>query len=195
MKKTCSLINKSGGRVVYNIKDPDCYVRREIYPGQKIPNVKVFELEKLVQQPGGLKLFYNYLQIDDEEILQYLLNGGHEPTEYWLTEKQIPTWINTCSVDEFKDALDFAPQGTKDLIKQYSVSVPLKDYEKRQAVLDQLGFNVTAAIESQKTEDEQKEEAKEKAIKVAAAAQAGRRSTTTTIIKPTKKEDISEKEG
>ena len=34
-----------------------------------------------------------------------------------LKEAQIPTWINSCSLDEFKDALDFAPEGIKELIK------------------------------------------------------------------------------
>lgn len=178
MNSTCNLYNKSGGRVVYNIKDPDCTVRREIYPGQVIKNMKVSELEKLIQQPGGFTLFYNYLMIDDEEILKYLLNGEEPAIEYWLTEDKIPTWINTCSVDEFKDALDNAPDGTKDLLKKYAVSVPLKDYEKRQAMIDQLGFDVTAAIEL--TKDESTPVAKA----AVTTPSTTRRASTTSIVKP-----------
>jgi hypothetical protein len=80
-------------------------------------------------------------------VLRYLINGEEAP-EYWLTESNIPSWMETCSLDEFKDALDFAPEGTKDLIKQYAVSLPLNDYSKRQAIKEQLGFDVSTAIEN-----------------------------------------------
>lgn len=187
MNSTCELINKSSGRVVYNIKDPDCHVRREIFPGQVLKGIKVTELEKLIQQPGGLTLFYDYLMVNDEEILNYLLNGQEPVIEYWLTEEQMPSWINSCSVDEFRDALSYAPEGTKDLLKKYSVSVPLKDYEKRQAVKDILGFDVTAAIELTKTETEDTD----KKVVVAPS----RRAANTTIVKPGKKEEKTNQEG
>ena len=54
--------------------------------------------------------------------------------------------MESCSIDEFKDALDFAPNGTKDLIKQYAVSKPLNDYDKREAIKAQLGLDVSKAI-------------------------------------------------
>jgi hypothetical protein len=109
--------------------------------------MSVAELNKLVQQPGGLTLIYNYLLIDDKEVLRYLINGKEAP-EYWITEEEIPTWMNECSLAEFQDALDFAPAGTIDLIKQYAVSLPLNDYAKRQAIKEQLGYDVTKVIEN-----------------------------------------------
>lgn len=190
MNTTCNLINKSSGRVVYNIKDPDCTVRREIFPGQILKNIKVTELEKLIQQPGGLTLFYNYLMVDDEEILLYLLNDEEPVIEYWLTEDKIPTWINSCSTDEFRDALVYAPEGTKDLLKKYAVSVPLKDYDKRQAMLDILNFDVTSAINLSESE---KNETQKRVVTTSTAT--GRKAATTTIVKPTKKEEASKKEG
>lgn len=183
MKSTCTLINKSSGRVVYNVKDPEISAHRVIYPSQSMPGVPVRELEKLVQSPGGMNLFYNYLMVDDEEVLNYLLHGAKPAPEYWLTEDKIPSWINTCSVDEFRDALDFAPEGTKDLIKKYSVSTPLRDYDKRQAMLEQLGFDVSAAIELSKPEKEEKPAA------AVIVPTGGRRSATTSIVKTVKKEE------
>lgn len=185
MKTTCTLINKSSGRVGYAINDPDCTVRRILFPGQLMKNIKVSELEKLIQQPGGLNLFYNYLQIDDEEILNHLLGREQVAPEYWLTEDKIPTWINSCSLSEFQDALDFAPEGTKDLLKKYAVSTPLKDYDKRQAMLEQLGFDVSAAIKLAT----QNEEKSEESPKATVAAPIGRRATTTTIVKSTTSKD------
>lgn len=181
MKDSCNVLNKSSGRVVYNIKDPDCFVRREFFPGQLMKNVPVKELERLVQQPGGLTLFYNYLQISDEEILSYLLNGIEPAIEYWLSEDQIPSWINTCSEEEFRDACVYAPEGTKDLLKKYAVSVPLKNMDKRQAMLETMGFDVTAAINLADKESEVQDK------KVVTAPTTGRKATSTSIIKPSAK--------
>lgn len=143
MKDKCIVYNKSAGRAVYKL--PELGVRRMFYPGEH-KEISVSELEKLVQTPGGRKLIYNYLLIDDKEIIEYLINGKVEP-EYWLKEKDIDSWMQSCSLDEFKDALDFAPDGTKDLIKAHAVSLPLNDISKRDAIEKQLGFNVTKALE------------------------------------------------
>ena len=176
MKDKCIVYNKSAGRAVYKL--PELGVRRMFYPGEH-KEISVSELEKLVQTPGGRKLIYNYLLIDDKEIIEYLINGKVEP-EYWLKEKDIDSWMQSCSLDEFKDALDFAPNGTKDLIKQYAVSKPLNDYDKREAIKAQLGFDVSKAIENMKPDENEKKA--EKVISTPAAT--GRRSSTTTIKKP-----------
>ena len=150
MDKMCKVTNRSAGRVIYNI--PEDHIRREFY-NKETKEIALSELEKLAQQPGGRKLIYNYLSIQDADTIGHLVNRPIEP-EYWLTEDKIPEWMNTCSLDEFKDALDFAPEGIKDLIKKYAVSLPLNDFAKRQALLEQLGFNVTKAIENSGEEGE-----------------------------------------
>lgn len=150
MDKMCKVTNRSAGRVIYNI--PEDHIRREFY-NKETKEIALSELEKLAQQPGGRKLIYNYLSIQDADTIGHLVNRPIEP-EYWLTEDQIPEWMNTCSLDEFKDALDFAPEGIKDLIKKYAVSLPLNDFAKRQAMFEQLGFNVTKAIENSGEEGE-----------------------------------------
>lgn len=153
MKDKCTVYNKSAGRVVYRL--PELGLRRQFYPGEKKKDISVNELEKLVQTPGGRKLILNYLMVDDKEILEYLINGRVEP-EYWIKEEEIDNWMSTCSLDEFKDALDFAPEGTKDLIKAHAVSLPLNDMSKRAALKEQLGFDVSKALDL--TVDEEKKE-------------------------------------
>lgn len=150
MDKMCKVTNRSAGRVIYNI--PEDHIRREFY-NKETKEIALSELEKLAQQPGGRKLIYNYLSIQDADAISHLVNRPIEP-EYWLTEDKIPEWMNTCSLDEFKDALDFAPEGIKDLLKKYAVSLPLNDFAKRQAMFEQLGFNVTKAIENSGEEGE-----------------------------------------
>ena len=145
MKDRINVKNRSSGRVVYNIKEDG--LRREFYPKEEKKNIPIAELQKLVQMPGGRELFYNYLQVDDPEVAKYLINAEIAP-EYWITDEEMLQWIQTCSLPAFQDALDFAPDGVKDLIKKYAVSLKLNDYDKRQAIKEQLGFDVTAAIEN-----------------------------------------------
>ena len=57
--------------------------------------------------------------------------------------------------DDFLDCLDFAPVGVIDLIKQLAVSLPLNDMEKREAIKNKFGFDVTKAIENSKIDEEE----------------------------------------
>lgn len=129
--------------------------------------------------PGGLELLYNYLMVEDKEIINYLINGEVAP-EYWLTEDKIPSWLVTSSLDEFKDALDFAPEGTKDLIKKYAVLTELNDFSKREAIKEQLGFDVTRAIENSK-DDEPKTETKQNTRRATPATATPQRRV---VVKP-----------
>lgn len=151
MKDIVTVVNKSASRVVYKL--PELNIRRTLMPHEVRTDIKVKELEALSQQPGGKKMLMHYLQVQDKEVINYLLNVNPEP-EYWINDKDLPNWIKTCSLAEFQDALDFAPQGTKDLIKQYAVDTELNDYSKREAIKTQLGFDVSAAIEMNKASKE-----------------------------------------
>jgi hypothetical protein len=65
-----------------------------------------------------------------------------------MTEEQIIDLIKTGSLDAFLDCLDFAPVGVIDLLKKFSVSVPLADYDKRQALKEKTGFDVDIALKN-----------------------------------------------
>lgn len=151
MKETCIVSNKSAGRVVYSVEG----VRREFFPNETKRDIPVSELQKLIQRPGGRELLYNYLWVQDREILQMLINGEVAP-EYYIKPSELPQWMQTCSLPEFQDALDFAPDGMKDLIKQLAVSLPLNDYAKLHAIKEQLGFDVSAVLANS---DEDKDKA------------------------------------
>lgn len=146
--------NRDNGSVIYRI--PEKRIRREFYP-KETKRVPYGEILDVIAQPGGRELIYNFLFIHNPEAVRESLNI-QEPPEYWLSEEQIPTWINSCTLDEFKDALDFAPEGVKNLIKKYSVEVPLNDNSKREAVLEILKFDVTKAIANNKLSNESNED-------------------------------------
>ena len=143
--------NRSAGVVIYRI--PEDNIRREFMPGET-KAIPMVELEKLSYQPGGQMMMNNFLQIQSAEAQQEL-NIPIEP-EYNYSEEDIVRIMQYGSQDEFLDMLDFAPQGVMDLIRQFAVSLPLNDIQKRRALKNKTGFDVNAAlthVEEEKQED------------------------------------------
>ena len=171
-----NVTNRSAGTVVYRI--PEDNLRREFYP-HETKKIEKEEIEKACSQPGVRELFCDYLFVDDEQVLHDILNFDEQP-EYWLTEDMIPTWLNTCSFDEFRDAIDFAPLGVIDLIKKYAVSTPLNDFTKREILFNKLDFNVTNAI---KNIEEEKTPTKETTTTKRRTETSYKQPTTRIIIK------------
>lgn len=150
--------NRSTSRVIYSI--PSLNIRREFAPGESI-TIGFDELKKFMFEPGARSLVENFLQITADEALKEF-NINAEP-EYFLDEKQVKDLLLTGSLDAFLDCLDFAPVGVIDLIKQYAVSLPLSDYNKRKVLKEKIGFDVDKALlnkELEEQEDKKAEEAK-----------------------------------
>lgn len=150
--------NRSASKVFYKI--PEIGVRREFMPGE-VKKITYDELQKLSYQAGGRELMSDFLQIQSSEMLNEL-NMRVEP-EYNMSEEQIIELIRTGSLDAFLDCLDFAPIGVIDLLKRFAVSVPLSDYDKRQALKEKTGFDVDTALKNLAAEKAEVEEKAEKA--------------------------------
>lgn len=138
--------NRSVSVIGYTI--PDLNIRRRFVPGE-VKEIPKEELDKLLYQPGGHFLLANYLQIhrDDVKTIEMV-----EPErEYYLSEDQVKELIKSGSLDAFKDALDFAPQGIIDLIKHYAVSLPMNDVAKIDALKKATGFDATKALSNLKS--------------------------------------------
>lgn len=133
--------NRSAGMVVYNI--PELNIRRQFQPGE-VKRISHTELEALSFRPGGKEIIASYLQVRNAEALKEL--NIHTEMEYFMDRDQVIELIKAGSEDQWLDALNFAPAGVIELIKQLSVEIPLADYNKRQILKDKLGFDVDAAI-------------------------------------------------
>lgn len=150
MENKIAVTNRSFGTVIYSI--PEMGLRREFAP-KETKKITPAELEALTSQPGGRELIEGYLLVHDAKALEEIVNVQVEP-EYWLTEENIPGWMQSCSDDEFIDALNFAPEGVKSLIKDYAVKLPLNDFNKINAIKDILGFDVMSALKINKMSQE-----------------------------------------
>lgn len=142
------VVNRSTGKVYYDI--PEMGIRREFNPNEP-KMISAQEIAAVCQQTGGRALFYHYLMIEDDTVFKDTVNMKEEP-EYWLTTAAIPNWMTTSTLDEFIDALKYAPEGVKDLIKREAVDSKLADMNKRDAIKKILGFDVSFAIESLRPE-------------------------------------------
>lgn len=158
--------NRSNGVAVYTIPElgDKRNIRREFAP-HEIKEIPVEELEALTFIGGGESLLKNYLQILDEEILERV-NLAIEP-EYKMSEEDVKKLMREGSLDSFKDCLDFAPEGIKDMIKDYAVSLPLNDSAKRDAIKEILKFDVDKAIMNKKAAEETEAPKEEKTRRVA----------------------------
>lgn len=152
MNNICNVKNRGAGYVTYKI--PEDGIRRQFAPGET-KKISYEELEKLTYQPGGLMILSQFLQIQDETAINDF-NIKTEP-EYHMSERDIVHLIKEGSLDAFLDALDFAPIGVIDLIKKFSIEVPLTDMNKKKALKEKTGFNVDAALKhiDEDKEDEQ----------------------------------------
>lgn len=178
--RICLVKNRSSSMVVYRI--PEEGIRREFQPGE-VKKVPFAELEKVTYQSGGRALLANFLQVTDERITDDL--NIHTEPEYYMSEEQIKDLLANGSLDAFLDCLDNAPVGVIDLVKQFAVSLPLNDIEKRAALKDKTGFDVTVVLENLRQEkmvDENKAEAS------ASAATTSKRRTTVNYKVVEKKE-------
>lgn len=148
-EKIYNVKNRSAGMVVYRV--PELNVRRVFQPGE-VKRISYEELEALSFRAGGKELMEDYLQIKDADVLQEM--NIHAEAEYYMDKEHIEQLLTSASLEAFLDALDFAPAGVIDMIKDMSVTLKLGDYNKRRALKDKFGFDVEAAINNMAVTEE-----------------------------------------
>lgn len=171
------ITNRDSGRVGYAIPEMG-NLQRVFAPGET-KEVTMEELRKLSWLPGGSTVIQNYFIIDNKEAVTELIPNV-EP-EYYYTEADVKNLLLTGSLDELLDCLDFAPEGTINLVKNLAVDLKINDIAKRDAILKKTGFNVNSAIMvNEETAEENPEEVKTRrtATPSVATASTGRRVTT-----------------
>ena len=174
--------NRDNGSVGYSIPDLGNLQRR--FEAGETKEVTAEELRKLSYSIGGKVILDEYLIIHDKDLVAELL-GEVEP-EYYFEENDVKELLEKGSLDALKDCLDFAPEGTIELVKKVAVDTELNDIKKREAIQASTGFNVTSAIEvNRETSEEKSEEVKVRrtATTTAEPTTSGRRTAAPTASK------------
>ena len=157
--------NRSDAIVCYRIPETN-YIRRFVAKEKK--EIPMSELRAAVQIPGTRTLIKDDLIIHSAEAVKELLPEV-EP-EYFYTEKDVLFLLENGSLDQLRDALDFAPEGVILMIKDLAVKTKLNDMSKREVILQHTGFNVSKAIEINQLSE--KPEAETKTRRTAALGQS-----------------------
>ena len=134
--------NRSNSIVSYHVPESNV-VRR--FVGNEVKEVSMGELRQAIQIPGTRRLIESNLIIHSKEAVDELLPNA-EP-EYFYNAKDVDFLLERGTLDQLRDALDFAPDGVVELIKNQAVKTELNDMRKREAILEQTKFDVTKAIE------------------------------------------------
>lgn len=158
------LINRDSGFIGYTVPDTGLY--RKFTPGET-KTVTFDEIEKLSWAPGGREMLKEYLIIDDKEAAEEIL-GEVEP-EYFYTKNEVKKLLQDGSLEQLQDALEFAPEGVINLIKEEAVEMKIDSTAKREEIQKATNFNVTRSIELNEDDKENENQI--------AAATTKRRST------------------
>ena len=157
---------------------------RRILPPHASFKVKASELRELFYQRGGQELLHNYIRVGNKALAQEFGVDVDNTPEYNWGRKDVVDALNNPNVDVLFDALDFAPDGIKQLIADVAVETEVADVNKRKAISDKLGIDVDAMIKNKHLAAQEVEEKEEKPAHRRTAAKK-----TTTSTRRVKKTD------
>lgn len=157
---------------------------RRILPPHASFKVKASELRELFYQRGGQELLHNYIRVGNNALAQEFGVDVDNTPEYNWGRKDVIDALNNPDIDVLLDALDFAPDGIKQLIADVAVETEVADVNKRKAISDKLGIDVDAMITNKHLAVQETEEKEEKPARRRTAAKK-----TTTSTRRVKKTD------
>lgn len=157
---------------------------RRILPPHASFKVKASELRELFYQRGGQELLHNYIRVGNKALAQEFGVDVDNTPEYNWGRKDVIDALNNSDIDVLLDALDFAPDGIKQLIADVAVETEVADVNKRKAISDKLGIDVDAMITNKHLAVQETEEKEEKPARRRTAAK-----NTTTSTRRVKKTD------
>ena len=141
-QKIISVTNRNAGWTGYTLSDTN--TNRQFAP-RETKKIPLEELQQLQYAPGGEYMLKNCFIINDMDALTALNMENVEP-EYFYTETEVRTLLETGTLDQLEDCLNFAPDGVIDLIKTIAVETELPDTRKRKLISEKTGLNIDNAI-------------------------------------------------
>ena len=182
VEDTAQVIVKSFANHKVTLLDTDNN-RRISFAPQEEKTFTAKQIRDLHWKKGNSYILRNYLCVKNEELAREI-GVPDDMVEYWYTAKDINDLISKSgNLDEFKDALEFGPEGIRETLVDKSIETEVKDYDKREAVKELTGKDVDTAIKA-KNDMEADKEAKPKSTRRASTAKkktttSTRRSSTT----------------
>lgn len=143
-------------------------------------NIPARELRELSYQRGGLYLLQNYLRVHNKALAEeFGVSEDSYDHEYNWTSADIDRCLDDTDINPLLDALDFAPEGVVDTLKQRAIEREITDKRKLEAIGKRTNSDLEAMIRNKHAydnADEGKEEEAPKRRRTASTATRRRRS-------------------
>lgn len=129
---------------------------------------------------GILNIFKNYVSVDDKEIQEKLGIDVTEDVEYnWTVNDVDKVLMDVTKIDNLEDALNFAPDGIKDLIVERAVALRIPNMTARELIKKATGSDISTMISNLEAE-EASNETKATEEETPKTRKAGRKAATST---------------
>lgn len=140
--------NLTGSVVSYIIPETN-NVRH--FEGQQVRrDITAGELRMLYATRGGRQLIEDYLGIRNRQLAEeFNIATDVFDHEYSWTQKEVDAVLKTGSLDALKDALEFGPEGIRQLIIDRAIALKIPDNNKLAAILEFTGRDVANMIKLQ----------------------------------------------
>ena len=151
-----SVRNLVDHKVVYVIPEEHRRVVFEAFQERKIP---AKELRALNYTIGGADLLHNYLCVQNDDLRKEF-NIPSDMIEYDWTLKDIHYILENLSspIEALEDALDFGPNGIRELIVDCAVKWKIPDANRRRIISKMTGSNIDIMIEFTETVEGESQE-------------------------------------
>lgn len=111
-------------------------------------SVTAGEVREVSNMPGTITLFQNYLRIDNKDLATELgVSDDSFEHEYSWGKDEIVGALTTEPIEVLLDALDYAPDAIKESLVDIAVELEIPDVNRRKAIKDATGKDVTKMIE------------------------------------------------
>ena len=159
---------------------------RRFAPSSSI-TVTAGEVREASNMPGTLQIFQNYIRVENKDLAQELgISDDMFTHEYSWTKKDVEAALTTQPIEVLQDALEFAPDAVKEMLVDTAVALEIPDVNRRKAIQEATGQNITKMIEvknSYKTEEKSEKPASQSQRRATQPAKktasTSRRATTT----------------
>jgi hypothetical protein len=130
-------------KVVYLIPETHRKVVFEAFQERKVP---AGELRMINYTTGGSNLIHNFLCVKNDELREEF-NIDPEMVEYDWTLDDIKKALTTEDLDVLLDALEYGPEGIRQMLIDYAIEWRIPDTNRRKAITDITGVQVNRIIE------------------------------------------------
>ncbi len=126
-------------------------VSRHFAPHMTI-RIKASELRDLSYESGGLDFLRNYVCVGNSDLAEEF-GISNDLIEYTWTEQDVVNALTTSDLDVLLDALDFAPDGILDELRDKAVELEIADGNRIAAINKRMGVDINNMIKNKHAYD------------------------------------------